>query len=211
MWMVRRWIHTCARVPSSSLYIQGLSMSNAHMHRPFPRCMYTSSVSTPLWCARARARVCVWRRAASSPHSHGPTHTNGSVFVYIPYTHALPCTPIVVRACRRGGHAPRTRPGVRACALSWARPHPRQCVRALHAAAAERRGLGSQAFHSASAFNANIGAWNTVRVTTLDSVCAASGLGAHRGRLRWAGRRRMRGRCARRCRRCVRARLCMRM
>ena len=36
-------------------------------------------------------------------------------------------------------------------------------------------GFGAQAFYSASAFNANIGAWNTARVTTLSSVCAARG------------------------------------
>ncbi len=42
-------------------------------------------------------------------------------------------------------------------------------------AAAERRGLGAQAFLSASAFNANISAWNTASVTTLVSVFAASG------------------------------------
>ncbi len=34
-------------------------------------------------------------------------------------------------------------------------------------------GFGSQAFSNASAFNANIGAWNTARVTALSSVCAA--------------------------------------
>jgi hypothetical protein len=36
-------------------------------------------------------------------------------------------------------------------------------------------GFGAQAFNSASAFNANIGAWNTARVTSLYSVFAASG------------------------------------
>jgi surface protein len=36
-------------------------------------------------------------------------------------------------------------------------------------------GFGAQAFYGASAFNANIGAWNTARVTTLSSVCAARG------------------------------------
>ena len=36
-------------------------------------------------------------------------------------------------------------------------------------------GFGAQAFQSASAFNANIGAWNTATVTTLDGVCAAPG------------------------------------
>ena len=101
-------------------------------------------------------------------------------YFYTVYTHTLPCTPIVVRAYRRGGHAARTRPGVRASALlcgPWARPPPRRRVRAPHAAA-ERRVLGAQAFRSASAFNANIGAWNTARVTSLSAVCAASGPGA---------------------------------
>jgi surface protein len=37
--------------------------------------------------------------------------------------------------------------------------------------------LGSQAFSSASAFNANIGAWNTASVTNLRDVCAAFGPG----------------------------------
>ncbi len=36
-------------------------------------------------------------------------------------------------------------------------------------------GVGAQAFGGASAFNANIGAWNTASVTTLASVCAAPG------------------------------------
>ncbi len=43
-------------------------------------------------------------------------------------------------------------------------------------------GFGAQAFRSASAFNANIGAWNTAAVTTLSYVCAAAGPGgAHNG------------------------------
>jgi hypothetical protein len=32
--------------------------------------------------------------------------------------------------------------------------------------------LGSQAFYSATAFNANIGAWNTASMTTIAYVCA---------------------------------------
>ncbi len=36
-------------------------------------------------------------------------------------------------------------------------------------------GFGAQAFYSASAFNANIGAWNTARVTTLYGVCVRFG------------------------------------
>jgi hypothetical protein len=38
--------------------------------------------------------------------------------------------------------------------------------------------VGSQALRSASAFNANIGAWNTAAVTTLSSVCAAPAVAA---------------------------------
>jgi hypothetical protein len=34
-------------------------------------------------------------------------------------------------------------------------------------------GLGAQAFRSAAAFNANIGAWNTASVSNMVSVCAA--------------------------------------
>ena len=48
--------------------------------------------------------------------------------------------------------------------------------------------LGSQAFSDASAFNANIGAWNTARITTLESVCTAFG-GAPPRRTRSAGLR----------------------
>ncbi len=36
-------------------------------------------------------------------------------------------------------------------------------------------GFGTQAFQAALAFNANIGAWNTASVTSLNGVCAASG------------------------------------
>ena len=165
---------------------------------------------------RARVRGRTARRCASCVRVRFPLltamdrHARMGRYWYTVYTHTLPCTPIVVRAYRRGGHARRTRPGVRACARSLscvprARPPPRRRVRAPHAAA-ERRVLGSQAFRSASAFNANIGAWNTARVTSLSTVCAASGPGARRGGVRWVGRRRMRGRCARRRRRCVRAR-----
>jgi hypothetical protein len=39
--------------------------------------------------------------------------------------------------------------------------------------------IGSQAFLGASAFNVNIGAWNTARVTDLNGVCAAVGPATH--------------------------------
>jgi hypothetical protein len=66
--------------------------------------------------------------------------------------------------------------------------------------------FGAQAFYSASAFNANIGAWNTASITTLASVCAASDPAA-RTMADALGRASMRGaaRCARRHRRCTRA------
>jgi hypothetical protein len=47
------------------------------------------------------------------------------------------------------------------------------CVRDGYGAADDLRVVGSQAFADASAFNANIGAWNTAAVTTLYMVCAA--------------------------------------
>jgi surface protein len=40
---------------------------------------------------------------------------------------------------------------------------------------ADRLRLGAQVFQSATAFNANIGAWNTASVTTLQMVCTAVG------------------------------------
>ncbi len=61
-----------------------------------------------------------------------------------------------------------------------------------HASPSRRRwtagGFGAQAFHSAAAFSANIGVWNTALVTTLSEVCAAPGPAArhrmHPGRAR---------------------------
>ena len=76
--------------------------------------------------------------------------------------------------------APHTHPRVRSCACLcagvyiWAIPQPRKTVRAL-AIGVERVRLGSQAFWGASAFNANIGPWNTASVTTLYGVCATFG------------------------------------
>jgi hypothetical protein len=48
-------------------------------------------------------------------------------------------------------------------------------VRALARRRRPRGGFGAQAFESAKVFNANIGGWNTARVTTLYQVCAAPG------------------------------------
>ncbi len=57
-----------------------------------------------------------------------------------------------------------------------ARPEPETLNRASPCPSAWTVcGFGAQAFHSASAFNANIGGWNTAAVTTLYQVCAAPG------------------------------------
>ncbi len=58
-----------------------------------------------------------------------------------------------------------------------ARPETRDpgTVRALARRHGPRGGFGAQAFYSVSAFNANIGAWNTASVTSLSYVCAAPG------------------------------------
>jgi hypothetical protein len=77
----------------------------------------------------------------------------------------------------RRAHVVRRRVCLCACGF-WANTYSRRNVRALSGgldrvwAAAWS---GSQAFCQASTFNANIGAWNTARVTDLSSVCAALG------------------------------------
>jgi hypothetical protein len=88
--------------------------------------------------------------------------------------------------------------------LKGARTHTCSCIRyermeTLHVR--ESCVVGSQAFTSAAAFNANIGAWNTARVVDLSSVssvsavacsaaksCARSGINVcvHTSRLRWS-------------------------
>ncbi len=58
------------------------------------------------------------------------------------------------------------------CIHECTRAYPRRSVRAL-SVGVDRVRFGPQAFASATAFNANIGAWNTASVTDLSSVCAA--------------------------------------
>ena len=74
-------------------------------------------------------------------------------------------------------HAARVRPcaRARACAIGRRRIRADTCERVP--VGVDRGWLGAQAFYSASAFNANIGAWNTASVTTLYQVCAAVGPG----------------------------------
>ncbi len=64
------------------------------------------------------------------------------------------------------------------------RPHIRADICERPSVGVDRGWLGSQAFGSASAFNANIGAWNTAAVTTLYQVCAAFSAAAARHRRR---------------------------
>jgi hypothetical protein len=100
--------HLCSSAIELPLHLS-LLMSNAHMHRPFPRCMYMYPFAR---LHRAHGRVCAW--------------------VWCVYGGVL-----------------------HACKL--------------------RVSIDIQTFYQASTFNANIGAWNTARVTDSYSVCAASG------------------------------------
>ena len=96
------------------------------------------------------------------------------------------------------------RPSARArvCECAIGRPRTRADACERLPAGVDRGWLGAQAFLSASKFNANIGAWNTASVATLESVCAAFGPAARH-------RRRTLGRCPmRRGRVCVR-RVCV--
>jgi hypothetical protein len=69
------------------------------------------------------------------------------------------------------------------CVCDRARTHPRRHVRAP-SVGVDRGWLGLQAFYKASAFNADIGAWNTASITFLYQVCTAFSARAarHRGR-----------------------------
>ncbi len=69
------------------------------------------------------------------------------------------------------------------CVCDWAPTHPRRQMRA-RSVGVDRGWLGSQAFQSASAFNADIGAWNTASVTELSAVCGAFPARAARHRRR---------------------------
>ncbi len=85
------------------------------------------------------------------------TDTHRWIGIHIQYIRAEACVRARALVCVRG------RARIRADACEHFTPPPSVAL------------IGSQAFNSASAFNANIGAWNTASVTTLYSVCAASG------------------------------------
>jgi hypothetical protein len=82
------------------------------------------------------ARGLTARRCASCARVRFPLltamdrHAGMGRYLYTFHTHALPCTPIIVRACRRGGHAPRTRRGVRAHARALVCVRGRARIRA---------------------------------------------------------------------------------
>ena len=81
------------------------------------------------------------------------------------------CTAVSGRHGR--AHTPHVcvRVRARACAIGRARIRADTCERLP--AGVDRGWLGAQAFWSASAFNANIGAWNTASVSNMAQVCAA--------------------------------------
>ncbi len=92
------------------------------------------------------------------------------------YIHARPATPMngsPMRARRTRSRMCCAR--VHACARAIGRAHIRADTRKRIPSASTA--CGSQAFRGASAFNANIGAWNTARVTSLSYVCAAFSAG----------------------------------
>ncbi len=75
------------------------------------------------------------------------------------------------RACTHPRRLEERADGKRLAARTW----PRVLGRHMRARSVgvDRGWLGSQAFTQASAFNANIGAWNIAAVTSLSMVCAA--------------------------------------
>ena len=76
------------------------------------------------------------------------------------------------------------RPSARARARAIGRARIRADACERLPAGVDRGWLGAQAFYSAAAFKANIGAWNTARVTDLFNVCAALPARAARHRRR---------------------------
>jgi surface protein len=59
------------------------------------------------------------------------------------------------------------------CVWVWAHPYPRRNVRAL-SVGVDGVWLGSQAFSQATAFNVNIGSWNTASVTAMLATLAGA-------------------------------------
>jgi hypothetical protein len=80
----------------------------------------------------------------------------------------------ITDACVHHKRTQRVRPCARACGcVGCARICAEPCEPCLSVWTA--CGFGAQAFGSASAFNANIGAWNTASVSNMIAVCATFG------------------------------------
>jgi hypothetical protein len=121
-------------------------------------------------CARVRRPFVIWP-------SRWNTHTH---MVWTDTINARSCIPAhsdiadrITDSCVRHRRA-HVCAHVRAHVCGRAPTHPRRHMRAL-SVGVERGWLGSQAFQSdlAAAFNADIGAWNTASVTSMQRVCAA--------------------------------------
>ncbi len=99
-------------------------------------------------------------------HVRLATPMNGSPMR--PATHTRPrAASLCARVCTCCVRAP-----ARVCVCDCGPTHPRRNMRA-RSVGVDRGWLGPQALRSASAFNTNIGAWNTASVSNLYQVCAA--------------------------------------
>jgi hypothetical protein len=106
-------------------------------------------------CIDVHAYISMYALATRSLHGAIDGTRTGVVYRFMMH----PCA----RACVR----------VRFC--DWARTHPRGHMRA-RSVGVDRGWLGSQVFNNAAAFNANIGAWNVLRVTTYANEFHSAGL-----------------------------------
>jgi hypothetical protein len=124
-------------------------------------------------------RVCARPTAAVAPHLDTALRCMCSIATPSLYMAVDPCVYLHRGRDNRCVRAPQPRPRVptRVCVRVWvwAHTYPRRNVRAL-SVGVDRVWLGSQAFSSATAFNANIGAWNVLRVLTYTSAFDGVGL-----------------------------------
>ncbi len=122
-----------------------------------------------------RTRACVWPRV--------PVHA-GVCVCLSPCINSYRRVPwICLDINTRVRRCVPTPQGAHVCVNACAHPYPRRNARAL-SVGVDGVWFGSQAFFGASAFNANIGAWNTARVITLGWVCTAYGV-RRGGHARW--------------------------
>ena len=161
---------TCACACNPPVYI-----ANAHV-------MYMH-ISIYIYMDRCKVRACKWvrecvRSAIHRWNAHSQCmytrcmHASTSMRVLLHRRTDRRCAPAALTRPRAVSVRARVRSGAHASAPTHASAFP---------SAVDRGWLGAQAFQAASAFNANIGAWNTARVTTLQWVCAFSAGGTPRG------------------------------